>query len=980
MPVRRSFLGCDRPALHAAADYLVDRHRLANTVDLGRVVVVLPGGRAARRLRELLIEQCQERSFLLFPPDMITPGALPERLYEARRPFAPELVQQLAWAAALRAVPASDLAAVIPHPPAEIDSPAWLELGRLLWRQHRELAADRMDFADVARLGAEVDGFAESQRWNALAGVQRRYLEILNRLDLWDRQTARLLAIDQHECRTDAEIVLVGMVDMNRTLRDMLDQAAAAGRDESNDKDRIVALVFAPPAWADRFDEHGCVHAAAWEAADIELDDDAIVAADDPADQAEAVARAIAAWEGRYRADEITIGVPDERIVPQIQRQLEECGVSSRWVVGRKLPQTGPYRLLEAVADYLEHRRYSDFASLVRHPDMMHWLQRHGARGDLLTAIDDYSNEHLPARLGNEWLGDARRAELLRVAHRAIESLLEPLEESGAGRRRGASNANAPARPLGEWSQPLVDFLLKVYGQRQLHPDRPEDRFLQGSCELLIDSLVGNDLSALESASAAEPRGERDEFAAGLIAVPADLAPQTTAAHAIRLALDQARGETIPTPVAADAVELLGWLELVLDDAPALVVTSVNEQIVPSSLNADLFLPNRLRSVLKLEDNARRYARDAYALSVLAVSRKELALVFGRRDADGTPLFPSRLLFATDRRSILRRALAYFREMPRNSVKLPLARTWPKPRVEADFPIPRPIAPAEPLSRLRVTDFSAYLACPYRFYLGRIMGLGALTDSAEELDGAAFGTLLHEVLAEFAGGPLRNSTDAGKIAAYLSAALDAVARHRYGRDSLAAIRVQIEQARLRLATFAETQAAWVAKGWRIEHAEVPAGIGEVEWVVDGSPILLRGRIDRIDVHQPTGERAILDYKTSDSAMTPEQTHRVRGEWVDLQLPLYRHLARALEITEPVRLGYVLLPKRASRTEFCLADWSPEELLEADALAEEVVRSIRRGAFWPPVDPPPKFAEEFAPICQDLVFGRAAGSTDMGAMQ
>ena len=82
----------------------------------------------------------------------------------------------------------------------------------------------------------------------------------------------------------------------------------------------------------------------------------------------------------------------------------------------------------------------------------------------------------------------------------------------------------------------------------------------------------------------------------------------------------------------------------------------------PSSMNHDLFLPNRLRTHLGIEDNARRYARDAYALQVLLNSREDLHLIAARRDVQGEPLTPSRLLFATDASLIARRINHFFGE------------------------------------------------------------------------------------------------------------------------------------------------------------------------------------------------------------------------------------------------------------------------------------------------------------------------------
>jgi hypothetical protein len=84
-------------------------------------------------------------------------------------------------------------------------------------------------------------------------------------------------------------------------------------------------------------------------------------------------------------------------------------------------------------------------------------------------------------------------------------------------------------------------------------------------------------------------------------------------------------------------VELLGWLELPLDDSPVLVLIGFNEGRIPESINADAFMPNSLRTRLELTDNRRRYARDAYALTAVMHSRRRLVLIAGRTDVKGNP-------------------------------------------------------------------------------------------------------------------------------------------------------------------------------------------------------------------------------------------------------------------------------------------------------------------------------------------------------
>ena len=145
-----------------------------------------------------------------------------------------------------------------------------------------------------------------------------------------------------------------------------------------------------------------------------------------------------------------------------------------------------------------------------------------------------------------------------------------------------------------------------------------------------------------------------------LRSLDADLTRPADGAAALRLVVERVGTERLPPPAQAGAIEVLGWLELPLDDAAGLIVTGVNEGIVPSVGSADLFLPDRLRGALGLEDNDRRYARDNYALNLLAASRR-LKVIAGRRGLDGEPRVPSRLLFACEGVEMAERARQYFR-------------------------------------------------------------------------------------------------------------------------------------------------------------------------------------------------------------------------------------------------------------------------------------------------------------------------------
>ena len=713
MAIKRHFLGWEKPALPAAADYLLERYRLGQAWDLSRVIIVVPGQRAGRRLLEILVERASQQSLALVPPTITTEGHLPERLYRPKRELASELVQQLTWMKVLRQMPHEKRRHLLPYPPGEADTTSWLQLSEMMQRLHQELAADGLDFENVLSSGGKLEGFNEKPRWKTLSTLQKAYLEQLDDLNLWDLQTARLVAIDNEEFQTDNDIILVGTVDLNVAMRKILDQVAR----------HTTALIHAPAELAAAFDPHGCLIQQYWCEAPIDLADEQIRRVDGPADQAEAVTTWMASLGGKYRTDEVVVGVPDAGLVPQLQRQLAQCGVESRWIEGQRVAETGPYRLIQAIGRYAEQRRFDDLAALVRHVDIQQWLQplleaNVPEAVDPLTALDEYYCEHLPTRL------DVAR--LQREVQETREQAERHPDSYNVRSRDVAATALAtvllidelvqelPERPqpLSVWADSLRKVIVSVYGSRQIDRNRPVDRYLYESCQKINDRL------------------------GALSELPKAVEPVLPLSTAMELVLRPLSRDFVPPAAQTDAVELLGWLELVLDDAPALAITTFNEGFVPRSSSADAFLPNRLRQKLGLLDNDRRYARDAYALAAIRHSRRDLALIVAHRDAQYNPLPPSRLLFATDPETVARRGLKLFAPLESSGVRRSL---WPEaknpPRI-SKFVIPQPKPCERPIDRLSVTHFKAYPACPYRFYLRYVLRLESIADSAVELDAA----------------------------------------------------------------------------------------------------------------------------------------------------------------------------------------------------------------------------------------------------
>ncbi len=271
---------------------------------------------------------------------------------------------------------------------------------------------------------------------------------------------------------------------------------------------------------------------------------------------------------------------------------------------------------------------------------------------------------------------------------------------------------------------------------------------------------------------------------------------------------------------------------------------------------------------------------------------------------------------------------------------------------------------------MRVTEFRDYLGCPYRYYLSRCLKLNLVDDVAEELNDAQFGDLVHRAVEDFGKSELATSTLPEEIAAYLHDSVNAYAKKHYGKHPLPTVLVQIEQAKRRLTAFAKWQANWCRQGWRIRYVEENLKNLEENATldVDGKQMTLKGRIDRVDYHEDSKQWMVLDYKTGDAGRDPEKTHRKDGQWIDLQLPLYRNLVARLNLGGSPKLGYISIPKTVGGVQVQEAHWTDDDLTEADEQARNVVRNIWAENFWPPADTPPAFCEQLAAICQEGQFG------------
>jgi len=1008
-------------------------------LDLHTLLVVVPTRQSGRRLREALAAHAAARGQAVWPPRVV----LPEDLLRLEAPpagVASRLESLLAWIDVLRAVDLAEFREVFPvDPPAR--NFAWAQrLADQLLHVQTTLAEAGLRLADVpGRAAAMAGDFPEAARWAQLAELERRSDAALAGRGLRDAQAAKMafaakpalppgitrivvlatpdplpLAVQvlaAHARTVPVEIVVVGPSDEDAAL--LFDEWG---------RPRTEVWSRRPLAWAD-FEER--VHLCA-----------------DPAAQAGRVV-ALAGGYGQP-AGALAVGVADPAVRPSLDNGLMRAGFASFDPDGTPRRRGALQALLAALAEFAREPAFDAVATLARCPDVLAWLQAElggeFSPASFLAALDELHTKHLPPTL------EAARGY---ARHSLTLAATDPADAGGRGAVLGQplnmGEAPMPRLPAvaGGTGVPPVGFAAEPVGAQSRPFDKLRAPSRSRGCVLFLRALdllgelrtllttgafPANAAAALTRLFAARTfdlaqpagRGLADDAEAwrDVLAAVARAASQFAGARENEwweLALDLFGESTRFDDKPADAVELLGWLELLWEDAPHLVVAGCNDGRVPEAVVGDAFLPESLREKLGLKTNAARFARDAYILAALAAVRGSaelqpapentgrgtarteashhggsggasklagprdgatgrLDLLVGKVSATGDPLRPSRLLLLCDDAMLPARVRFLFREIESSRPSLPWRRAW---RL-------RPRRLARPFASLNVTAFRDYLACPFRFYLKHGLGMEAVDPEKTELDARDFGNLCHaalQTLGEERG--LRDCTDEKVLREALLDRLESAVRARYGGLLTLPLVVQLESARQRLRKAAAVQARERAEGWVIER---------VEWKFPVAPALVfaglavRGKIDRIDRHEGTSAVRVLDYKTSDQPAAPGDAHcrRPRRDgaddarpawtrftigdrelvWTDLQLPLYLHALQVERAGDaesgPVQCGYFNLPKAAGETAVALwDDYSPEWQEAARRCAEGVAAAVAAGEFWPPAERSAREDEDWA---------------------
>ena len=884
------FLGREHPPLEVVSRYLLEEHDLGfapGPCDLRHLTVVLGGKRSGRLFLRPLVEAASAGGRGLLPPAVVTPGRLPECLLELEGPIASTLASTAAMIESLRKSPGSVVEELIPGN-SSLSSATLLPIASLLSSTRAALASASISFEKAALIASNFDS-AAARRLHCAQRVDDTYREILDGYGLTDRDDAIATAIAAG-VRQQEPVILISVTEVPPRLQQILDLCREA-----------VVILHARESSGDRYDRYGQPIPEAWQKVETPPLVGRFVSATTPARLARVILDVIAASEKSLAIEEVAIGVADSDLSPWLQETFRRCGIALHDAAGSSFSSSTAGTLLETLAGSGGELSAETAAALVRHPDIHRRLDFEGE--------EDFAGRYAPDSIAEVDRWRSRRHPTSEADHQAPAAI----KEIGAA----LAPLSASPRALSAWADPLRETIANLVGDAEV---------ADGSWQALA--------SGIEK----------------LALLPDGLADSSSSADAISLLSDSLTEKQLPSEYGGPAMEMLGWLELELDDSPLLVVSGVAEGKIGAADGSDALLSEGLKKELGIAGSDQRSARDAHILDAILDSPRTAVIACASRDAEGTPLLPSRLLLRSDEAETLLRT---FLDDPIAEVETPLLDA-PLLTSPVELGIPVPESRGKGPERVSVTAFRDWLTCPVLFWLRRVLKVESLHDRDRELDAISFGKLLHDTVEAFGDDPVeRDLDDVDSISKVLEAHLESMVARRLANPSLAAVAVQVEQARARLKQFAVEQAALRQEGWRIIAVEAALDGDLCALDTEAGPLAISGRIDRIDLHEETGRIRILDYKTGDSGKSPDKDHlKGKGsdrEWTNLQLPLYRHFAdriRGKGIPDPfpeqIEVGYLLLPRSGSKSGLALAKWSDDEHEEAIELACREGARILRG--------------------------------------
>lgn len=979
-----NYIGWNKPAIELIAAKLLELHQ-ADPAEFARAILVVPTMENGRRLR---MQMARQAGRPVLVPRIIQPGQLVEPGACARG-MATRLDTEAAWLKVMLQVAGEvkeDASGRWFHlfPKAPIgDTASWAaNMSRQLMHLRSQMEQECLTERYAGLIQGYYPEFAGRQdekwqkflakmgaRWNAVQDIFARVDQMVSAQGLATQESVYAAAVAQPQPRKRGGLVILACVPELSAQNELyLRNGIAAGAF------RVLVLVNAPQEEACWFDDFGCpLTRTAGGQAVTRWTKDAICLGPDAHGQfcipggerfihlvpdADAMGAKAVELAGGQKSAHVTVAACDTGMAPAVHTAFLRGGAAP-WRLnmpgGRAVSATWEGQLPELLAAVLQAPRrrplFNGQTGRVdnNEPNLLEPLTELLKNTALQRGYAATRQDTPDMGAFNSCLDD-----IMRCRYPAHPELLL------ASLRRKDSRGNPIPAAFHDYAREQCRLVQACSG--------PADS-LAGALETLarwLEAAAGQDGSLLAPTlreTAGFIRGKGAAYGGEIM-------------HALlRQELAGATRQVLPLMTREDTHgDLMGWKELSYCGNGHIIICGMHDDCVPERPRPDIFLPDALRCSVGATSSESRTARDSFLLTALLRSHPgQVDFIVARTRTDGAPPAPSSLLLrcGPNKEELARRAAYLFRED--DTVREKKAyRHWNLLHAHAhsglgnirDFTLPDGTPAVNPFAAkdtFSPSFLNTFLTCPLRFWLKHVFQLDpadAYPEDLSELQGADYGTVLHNVLEDFVGKyPSLASLPEGDTAARLELlTTDIRARVEeafkpYGGSARAIMQVQKEQMQAALTEYAQQHLATLEQGWRNVWREEAVAFPLA--LDDGSTVQIRVRLDRVDFHDDTGQWRIIDYKshstppngthwgtlcvdddpppfadllpdwvfeTTCTTKTTGEEHSSLHHWKDVQLPLYAEALRALCAARGAvyawpELGYYNIPRGQATAKF-----------------------------------------------------------------
>ena len=323
----------------------------------------------------------------------------------------------------------------------------------------------------------------------------------------------------------------------------------------------------------------------------------------------------------------------------------------------------------------------------------------------------------------------------------------------------------------------------------------------------------------------------------------------------------------------------------------AVVLVGCDEQQLPAFSEPPLFFSDTLNGFLKSSTIAAQYVQQARDLSGLLTSCPNVDLLWQSKSKSGEPLRASawiqRLQAALKHRDPLHVTDLKFEPYMGQSDPIQMAVSTP----DKNLAIPVTVSPSA---------YKALRDCPYRYYVGSLLGLRKAKEFEEGFDASLAGQTLHALLKTFfqalkteeekSHSPIHQGEEIRRQ--WMIDHLILCSEKEFERLIAGDARVlgTLRDWQKQIPSFIDWQLQREQEGWRYHDAELPVGFTLTLKDPDGiaREINIAGRADRFDIHiNDDTAAAVIDYKNQKMKKIKDRAEYILN---DPQLLIYARAA------------------------------------------------------------------------------------------